>query len=99
MCKLYFLEYRECIEVVRLLNQIVFDHYEQDELCKFSYSTNGDSHVIVWDGVVIYDSQESDRGWIDENDDYERTVQEQAISEFGDVFKSMQLINKRLTNG
>ncbi len=69
------------IDIVEELNQTVYNEETDDTcLCRFEYKTNGSSHIIQWDGLTVFDSEESDLDLEDHD-----TIIKQVIQEFEDV--------------
>ena len=77
---------------VSFLNGEVFDGLEKEmsqleamEYSQFNYRTDSYEDLICYNDFVVYSSENSDRGWDDETDDYERTIPEQALKEMKEL--------------
>lgn len=55
----------------KLINELNSDLYDRTgEVEKmFSYETNGYVEIIKFDGIVLWDSENDDRGYIDDTDE------------------------------
>lgn len=87
------------INIVKELNQMVFDEGEDDaSLCLFEYRTNGSSHIIQWNDLTVFDSEESDRGWDKAEEEHLRTIIEQVRQELHDVCGEIAIALKMMND-
>lgn len=63
----------EVLSIVEELNQEIFDKYGEDasQLLQFTVVSTGFYTSINFLGQVIWSSEEDDREWIEEENDYE----------------------------
>jgi hypothetical protein len=86
------------IELINLIDELHEDIWETDDDCDllgFSYTYNGEDY-IKFDDFIVYSDAESDRGWDDENDDYERTIREQVIFEMKKLRNKLDIVIKAI---
>lgn len=57
-------------EIVRELNIELYDKFKEAEL-NFSYSTTGLYESVSFGGNLIWHSEDDDRLWVEETNDYE----------------------------
>lgn len=57
-------------EIISNLNDELYDNFSETELC-FGYSTNGYVEIITFADTILWDSENSDRKWIEEEKRYE----------------------------
>lgn len=97
------------IDLLEELNEAIYDEdcfvrtgvklYEE---CYFTLLTTGYSSSIslsINNSEVFILDDESDRGWNDELDDYERTEKEQVIKELEDYIKVANIVLGKIKDG
>ena len=60
----------EYLQIIDELNQELYEKLGETDW-EFSYSTNGYVHIIKFGEIVIWNSEDDEREWIEEKNDYE----------------------------
>lgn len=76
---------KENYELMEKFSDLIWGNYkitdrEKDEIDFFNIRSTSYEDAIFYDDICIY-SSDCDRGWNDEKDNYERTIEEQCICE------------------
>ncbi len=72
---------------------------ECDEIDQFCFQDYGYGCSVEWSDLEIYNSENSDRGWNDETDDYQRSIKEQMIFELKEYQKRLENLLSILIRG
>lgn len=87
------------IEVVDALNDLIWgkdaEHEENFHLA-FTYVYSTTSEVIQFGDSILWNSEDEDRCWLEELNDYEDLLQ-YCIKEFNDLNKTIKSLNKLLS--
>lgn len=87
------------LELVEELNSIIVEAGYED-LARFKYITDGSSEIITYQDIVVF-NEDSDRGWIEDDDGpldshYERTVKEQVYKELQAICGDIAIVLKTI---
>jgi hypothetical protein len=82
------------VEIVKELNEELFNKCG-DSIYEFSYETNGDIHIIYINGLLHWNSDEDDRKWNENRDEYE-DLKNYLKKEFNKSIKELQKLKFEL---
>lgn len=79
-------------ELVKELNIELHEKFEEEEKM-FSYQTNGFDDAILFDGVLLWNSEIDGREWIEEKNDYEpfESFIRRTFNEYLDKINSLRI--------
>ena len=86
----------EVMQVVEDLNELVPTEDYEAGLC-FSFYTNSYCYCILFNDVVLYDSDNEEREWDNEKCDYSCSIKDYAINQFKSHVKRTKNILKSIS--
>ena len=94
-------EINEVTQAVYQIKDILFKNLDERdfvELDQFSYIDYQWGEQVEWNGFPIYCSENSDRGWDDDMDDYKRNIKQQILYELNSLRNNIEIITDILNN-
>lgn len=80
------------VEIVGELNDELYNEFDELEMC-FSYMTNAASDIIKFEDTILWNSEEDDRKYDEEKEDYEPFIPfiKQKFNDWADKINSLKL--------
>lgn len=81
----------EINDVVSELNSDLYEIHGETEM-EFGLLSNGHSHVVSFGGATLWSSEDDDREWIEEENDYEPLIPylKKRLSDYADKVQSLK---------
>lgn len=85
----------EALDVVEKLNTKLCDNGYEDGMLQFSYASNGYIELIEFSGIHLWDSESSEREWLEVYEEYE-TLEGFILRKFRELSVDLTLMSNTL---